>query len=188
MEKILRTERAVSVSASQEHSAGETMGAPPVLVWFVGWTIKRFFIGPFDYYEEILPVVDRPWPEIQQELAPGGALADPTGHGVMADLLAPALKAGLETAHRDTALVRTLRVFNSLQQFALKNGREASGLDELDLPNEATVDPFSGKPLVVKRTDDGWLVYSVGKNGKDDGGDFEKRKDAGVGPAKKTAE
>lgn len=188
MEKILRTERAVSVSASVEQSTGANVGAPPVLVWFVGWTIKRFFIGPFDYYEEVLPVVDRPWPEIQKELAPGGVLAEPTGHGVMADLLAPALEAGLLAAHRDTANVRTLRVFNALQQFALKNGREANGLEELDLPAETMIDPFSGKPLVVKHTDDGWLVYSVGKNGDDDGGDFDEYKDVGVGAGKKRAE
>jgi hypothetical protein len=188
MEKILRTERAVSVSASLEHSAGETVGAPRPLVWFAGWTIKRFFLGPLDYYEVLLPIVDRPWPEIEKAFAPGGSLAEPTGHGVMADLLVPALVAGLEAGHRDTANVRALRVFNALQQFALKNGREASGLGELGLPTEATVDPFSGKSLVAKRTDDGWLVYSVGANGKDDGGDFEEYKDVGVGPAKKPAE
>ena len=29
---------------------------------------------------------------------------------------------------------------------------------------------YSGKPLIYKPTDDGYLVYSVGPNGKDDNG------------------
>ena len=31
-------------------------------------------------------------------------------------------------------------------------------------------DPFSGEPLKYKRTRGGWIVYSVGEDGKDDGG------------------
>jgi hypothetical protein len=32
-------------------------------------------------------------------------------------------------------------------------------------------DPFTtDKPLVAKRTDSGWVVYSVGPDGEDDGG------------------
>jgi hypothetical protein len=52
----------------------------------------------------------------------------------------------------------------------------------------ATLDPFSGKPLVVKRIEDGWMVYSVGENGIDDGGSFVDQKDWGLGPRKKPAE
>jgi hypothetical protein len=36
-------------------------------------------------------------------------------------------------------------------------------------------DPFTGKPLVYRPRGDGYLLYSVGVNGKDDGG--ESRKD-----------
>jgi hypothetical protein len=32
------------------------------------------------------------------------------------------------------------------------------------------LDHFSGKPLVYKRQENGYLLYSVGVNGKDDGG------------------
>jgi hypothetical protein len=31
-------------------------------------------------------------------------------------------------------------------------------------------DPFSGKPLVYRLTDEGFRLYSVGPNGVDDGG------------------
>jgi hypothetical protein len=31
-------------------------------------------------------------------------------------------------------------------------------------------DPFNGKPLLYRKLDKGYCVYSVGANGKDDGG------------------
>ncbi len=55
-------------------------------------------------------------------------------------------------------------------------------LTTFGLPAEATVDPFNGQPLRVKRDPRGWVVYSVGPNGKDDGGRFENAADIGVGP------
>ena len=85
---------------------------------------------------------------------------------------------------RDLAVSRSLRVYNALRQFAEKNGREATGLAELDLPAAATIDPYSGKQLLLKRTEVGWMVYSVMENGVDDGGDFLGRKDYGVAPRK----
>jgi hypothetical protein len=190
--EMLASERAFSVSAALEQTSGQCgpegcEPAPRVLIWLFGWAPKQFYIGPFDLYQEILPVADRPWPETKQLFSKGGEGGEKTGHGVLADLLMPAIESGIVSAHRDTALVRSLRVFNALQQFAAQNGREASGLEELDLPEEATVDPFSGEPLIVKRAGDDWLVYSVGENGKDDGGKLEKREDVGVGPVKKRA-
>jgi len=52
----------------------------------------------------------------------------------------------------------------------------------LGLPKEATIDPFDGKPLKLKHTKDGWIVYSVMVNGIDDGGEFTGLADFGVAP------
>jgi hypothetical protein len=178
LQKTLRTERALSVSASIEQ--GWEM-APAAIGWLT-WPVKRHFIAPIEYYERLLPLADRPWYEVKPQFSSGGALSAPTGMGVLADLLAPAIKNAFEAASRSTAAIRSLRVFNALQQFATKNGREASGLEELELSAEATTDPFTGRPLIVRRTDGEWSVYSVGENGVDDGGAFERAKDCGFGP------
>jgi len=77
---------------------------------------------------------------------------------------------------------RSLRIDNALREFAEKNGREAKGLDELTLAKEATIDPYSGEPLKLKHTPDGWIVYSVMNNGVDDGGTFIELKDYGLAP------
>ena len=66
------------------------------------------------------------------------------------------------------------------------NKRDARGLADLDLPREATIDPFTRRALIVKHVEDGWRVYSVGENLVDDGGRFEgifwDIKDYGLGP------
>ena len=50
-------------------------------------------------------------------------------------------------------------------------------------------DPFSGEPLITKQTDQAWTIYSVGKNQKDDDGNFgtpeqnaRQAPDVGYGP------
>ena len=45
-----------------------------------------------------------------------------------------------------------------------------------------TVDTMNGEPMKVKRTDQQWLVYSVGLNLVDDGGNAKEIKDFVVGP------
>lgn len=51
-------------------------------------------------------------------------------------------------------------------------GRYPERLDELvpGLLKEVPIDPFTGKPLVYRREGEGFIVYSLGSNEKDDGG------------------
>jgi hypothetical protein len=101
---------------------------------------------------------------------------------VLADLLIPALRASFEAHARSLVISRALRIDNALVAFKEKNGREAKGLDELNLPKETTVDPYSGQPLKLKSTKDGWIIYSVMDNGIDDGGSFIALQDYGLAP------
>jgi hypothetical protein len=55
-------------------------------------------------------------------------------------------------------------------------------LTDLGLPGEATIDPFNGQPLHVKKLPEGWLVYSVGSNLINDGGRLDGKTDLGAGP------
>ena len=50
------------------------------------------------------------------------------------------------------------------------------------LPVEAITDPYNGEPLHLKKLPEGWLIYAVGANLLDDGGDLENKKDWGLGP------
>jgi hypothetical protein len=84
---------------------------------------------------------------------------------------------------RALATLRSLRILNRLQQRD-SSSDQAPALDELGLPPAALIDPFSGQNLLVRRTDRGWIVYSVGTNLQDDGGQIRCRPelDLGFGP------
>lgn len=178
----LMTERAISVSATQEQLGG---GVKPLIVNTVGLHIKKMYVEAIDYYEPVLSVIEQPWYVAYQHGT--SIFKKPTGYGTMADLLAPAFEGQFEAVHRTSAMLRSLRVLNALQQYATEQGTEATGLADLKLPAEAMEDPFTGKPLIAKLVDGSWVVYSVGKDGVDDGGEFTTPKDSGVGPSKPVA-
>jgi hypothetical protein len=80
-----------------------------------------------------------------------------------------------------TAWVRCLRVVTAMARQRDFN----ADLDSLGLPKRCLTDPFDGKRLRVRRTPDGPIVYSVGPDLVDDGGEFGSRQDRGFGPPKK---
>lgn len=86
----------------------------------------------------------------------------------MTDLLVPAVSRAREAYLRTIAVNRSARVLNAIH--SLDPAALSPTIDELGLPAEATIDPFSGNALVIKKTETGWTVYSVGPNKKDDGG------------------
>ena len=74
----------------------------------------------------------------------------------------------IETARRivETAI--------ALKRYQIKNGRWPETLNELvpEFIASVRIDPYDGKPLKYHTTADGWyLLYGVGENGVDDGGD-----------------
>jgi hypothetical protein len=68
------------------------------------------------------------------------------------------------------------RVAIAIEEFRLPNTKLPDKLDELVPVFLAAVppDPFDGQPLRYKKLSKGYVVYSVGDDGKDDGGDEKK--------------
>jgi hypothetical protein len=176
--QMLKQERAISISGL-DALAGQ---AGPLMTRTAGWPIKRYQIGVLDFYDVQLDIVGRPWPEVQKWIGRSGTPQAPSGHGVLVDLLVPAVRASYEAYYRNVAVLRALRIYSALVQYREANGQEASGLADLGLPEEVTRDPFSGEPLKLKHTEGGWTIYTVWQNGLDDGGDFTEMKDWGLGP------
>lgn len=183
--RALRSERALGASFASSAGLGPNEAASNQwLLSVLGWPVKRYYIGALESYDELIALAARPWSEVRAQLGPPGSPPPASGNGVLADMLLPALRAGCEANARNLALLRSLRIYNKLRQYAEANGHEAKSLADLDLPNEATIDPYTGEPLKLKHIDEGWIVYSVAENGADDGGDFNDLKDYGVAPPK----
>jgi len=72
-------------------------------------------------------------------------------------------------AHASIALARTAL---AIERYRLATGKVPERLEEL-VPRylkEVPIDPFGGQPIRYRRTDPGYLLYSVNDDGQDNGG------------------
>lgn len=75
---------------------------------------------------------------------------------------------------REIALIRLWGVLSAIRLHKLRTGQYPKRLEDLGL-GELIIDPFSGKPFLYKvDPKKGFLLYSVGPNGVDDGGAFSQ--------------
>jgi hypothetical protein len=86
----------------------------------------------------------------------------------------PASERTSEIAYRGKMIHDSTLTITAIKRWQLQNNQYPAELDELvkagllkELPN----DPYSDKPLVYKKTDDDFILYSIGPNFKDDGGE-----------------
>jgi hypothetical protein len=93
----------------------------------------------------------------------------------------PAVIKTREVMDRVRAQLRCLRILNALQQQGPSPDKQPK-LSELGLPAEAITDPFDGSLIKVKQVNAEWLIYCVGTNLKDDGGQLDGYADIGLGP------
>jgi hypothetical protein len=86
--------------------------------------------------------------------------------------LAPDLSVLLIKEVGREADVAVARVGIACEIYRIQKGKFPEGLDQLapDILKEIPVDPFTGKSLIYKKTERGFIIYSVGPNEKDDGG------------------
>ena len=78
--------------------------------------------------------------------------------------------------------MRCVRAANALLAQAIGGNAGKPSLETLELPADVKLDPFDGQPLRLKETETGWIIYSIGHDGKDDGGATDKYQDIVVGP------
>jgi hypothetical protein len=81
-----------------------------------------------------------------------------------------------------TVLPRCLRIVNAMA----KNNDFNADLNSLGLTSASLIDPFDGKPMRVKQTLAGPIIYSIGRNLKDDAGRIGQTEgdlDIGLGPS-----
>src|SRR5262249_35627204 len=110
---------------------------------------------------------------------PLGVDATPQSRGetigdILVTLLTPAVRKIQEAHDRIEQGSRNLQVGLALAGYRREHGTYPKTLDALAPKHLDTVpnDLFTGKPLVYKPSADGFRLYSLGPNGKDDEGRF----------------
>ncbi|HET6575074.1 MAG TPA: hypothetical protein VFG68_15815 [Fimbriiglobus sp.] len=94
------------------------------------------------------------------------------GGGVLSGLLLPAAYRVLYAALDGDATRGLARLALAATAYKAKHGKHPEKLSELvpEFIAEVPPDPYDGRPLRLKRTDGGLVLYSVGRDRKDDGG------------------
>jgi hypothetical protein len=97
---------------------------------------------------------------------------------VALSLLLPALSAALRAEDRGNTEYALVQLAAALAVYRAENGAYPEKLDALVpgvLP-QLPADLFHGKPYIYQRDGEGYLLYSAGPNGDDDGGSNDERK------------
>ena len=87
----------------------------------------------------------------------------------------PAAERVSDLLYREKALHEAIITISAIQQWRLEKDGYPENLDELvegGFLKELPIDPWSDKPLVYKKTDDSFTLYSVSRNFVDDGGEY----------------
>ena len=98
------------------------------------------------------------------------------GDNVFLSMLSPALGRAAEMGHRHRTNVEATISILALQRYKADKGSFPDNLQELVTAGylrQLPVDVFSDKPLIYRKTDESFILYSIGGNFKDDGGKAE---------------
>jgi len=90
----------------------------------------------------------------------------------MVKLLAPAMGRVAELDLRARAGIDLARTALAIERYRLATGKVPERLEELvpQYLEEVPTDPFDGRPIRYRRTDPGYLLYSILEDGQDNGG------------------
>jgi hypothetical protein len=138
--------------------------------------------GHLRYMNELVAIAERPPEEWEGLLAPMRAKVPQLP--LLVRLLAPAMDKIAQACQRNHAFLRNAIVALAAERFRQQTGRWPTTLDELvraKLLQAVPTDPYDSKPIRLKRTADGLIVYCVGPDGADNGGTIDRQNPVKVG-------
>ena len=137
-------------------------------------------VAGLNYYERLIEAVRKPYwtaremiARIEEDLRADGASFWRAGRRSLTLLLVPMNCGITEKFARFEARLSVMRLACAVEVYRIRRGRLPASLEELapDILPELPRDPFTGRSYVyrVKPGGAGYLVYSVGSDGEDDG-------------------
>ncbi len=138
--------------------------------------VRQMAVGYLRDMANILTTAKKPWPDILpaiKNLKPSSLFGKILGlpFGAFTENLAMRLGTGRST------LIAVM-----IERYRLAHGKLPDSLNDLvpTYTQSLPLDPFTGKNLIYRREKTGYVVYSVGKNLKDDGGSIRQLYDSGI--------
>lgn len=179
---VLRGERAfgdLSIRAGADPSFGFVMTGNPkadrVLGSVLGGSARANHAAYLRFMNQIVESAKRPPDE--QIPAIIAVTNDPNLVKRLAvKQLAPAVLKVIEAHRRGRAQLRVMILLIAVERYRLQHGRWPASLTEITpaLIAKVPLDPFDGQPLRYRRLADGIVIYSVGRDGEDNGGKLDR--------------
>ena len=150
--------------------------APALLLRLVMPVIRPIYKKDQVIYLTLLPKVERyfeqPYYQVAESLQQEPLTKQIPRYALMTQLCLPTFEKLSERFAIHELAVEVCRVGLALKLFKQKAGAYPKTLEQLapEFLESIPVDPFTGKSLVYRKDGDGFLLYSLGPNLKDDGG------------------
>jgi hypothetical protein len=165
LQDALSSDRAYALQLATEQAGGIT----GFMRWpFISWALGEVQAEDEGYRISKLPLdqIERRWDVTSHRMR------FPQLESIRSRQISPAVGATFYADFRYLNFTRCLRLVNALGAYRDRTGKDAESVEQLALPREAIIDLWTGKPLRIRKTDAGWIVYSLYRNGEDDGGQY----------------
>ncbi len=159
---------------SASNNSSNFLSLPPVLFLYkVAGLNESDAILLIDYIDDVIKTLELP---LEQRKEASKVLDKKHNNIPKKNILfrkfAPSLGRSITSDLRNIALIRSSRTALSVQRYRLKNNKLPDSLNGLvpDYLESVPLDPYDGKEIRYNKLDKGFVVYSIGKDQKDDGG------------------
>jgi hypothetical protein len=137
--------------------------------------IRHHFVANLQTAADALQAARLPWPErieAMNRLPERRSILPEVPWGIGAWRRNEDLRNQTVVLGEGLAAMRCARLVIKVEKFRRANDRLPDALSELTLAagDEVALDPFTGKRLLYARDSEAYVVYSVGRNSRDDGG------------------
>jgi len=150
--------------------------ASPVLRYAVALYLRNM--------SRIADAVKQPWPDVWESVRQ----IEQEKPGFMQSALMPPMTRVVGPTGAGVAKCRCARIALMIESYRREKGNLPQSLQELvpQFGQEIPADPFTGRDLLYRVQPGGFVVYSVFEDGRDDGGEIQKKensreKDCGLG-------
>ena len=153
---------------------------PYTVAWILNWAIipilrpilKKDCVIYLKLTSEVQRYYELPYYQIVDVLKQKPIDKQIPSYAIISRLLLPNLDKLCERIAAHEAQVEICRVGLGLKLFKQKNGAYPDTLDKLapEFLDTIPVDPFTGKALIYRKADAGFILYSLGPNQQDDNG------------------
>jgi len=151
------------------------------IIWFMSLpVIKNDYIFYLSCFPNIIEISQKPYYSVKRDIE---KLEDSKlkiynnrlgfiKHIYSSAILTPILEKSIVQKTCYSAYIDTFKIVVGLKTYKQKYGKYPERLDKLvpEILPSLLVDPFTGNEFIYKREKDGFLIYSLGENRKDDGG------------------